>query len=31
MNFKPMNVWPMAIMLILILFLIFWLGGGLAR
>ena len=28
---KPMNVWPMAIMLILVLFIIFWLGGGLAH
>jgi len=28
---KPMNVWPMVFMLILVLFLIFWLAGGLAR
>ena len=28
---KPMNVWPMAIMLLVILFIIFWLAGGLAR
>ena len=28
---KPINVWPMVFMLVLVLFLIFWLAGGLAR
>jgi hypothetical protein len=28
---KPMNVLPMVVLLIVILFLIFWLGGGLAH
>jgi len=27
---KPINPWPMLIMLIVILFLIFWLWGGLS-
>jgi hypothetical protein len=28
---KQLNPWPMIIMLIVVLFLIFWLGGGLAH
>jgi len=28
---KPINVWPMLILLIIVLFIIFWLSGGLAR
>jgi hypothetical protein len=28
---KPINVLPMVVLLIVILFLIFWLGGGLAH
>jgi hypothetical protein len=28
---RQLNVWPMLMMLVLVLFLIFWLSGGLAR
>jgi hypothetical protein len=28
---KPINVWPMLLLLIVVLFMIFWLSGGLAR
>ncbi len=28
---KPINVWPLLAMLVLVLFLIFWFYGGLAR
>ena len=28
---KQLNVWPMLMMLILVLFIIYWLSGGLAR
>ena len=28
---KQLNVWPMVMMLIVVLFLIFWLDGGLAK
>ena len=28
---KPMNVFPMLVMLILVLLIIYWLGGGFAR
>ncbi len=28
---KPLNVWPLLAMLVLVLFLIFWFYGGLAR
>jgi hypothetical protein len=28
---KQLNVWPMLIMLILVLFTIYWLSGGFAR
>jgi hypothetical protein len=28
---KQLNVWPMLIMLILVLFIIYWLSGGFAR
>ena len=28
---KQINVWPMLFMLIVVLFIIFWLNGGLAR
>jgi hypothetical protein len=28
---KPINVWPMLILLIIVLFVIFWLGGAFAR
>jgi hypothetical protein len=28
---KPINVWPMLIMLIVVVLIIFWLGGAFAR
>ena len=28
---KPINVWPMLMLLIVVLFVIFWLGGAFAR
>ena len=28
---KQLNVWPLLMLLILVLFIIYWLGGGLAR
>jgi hypothetical protein len=28
---KPMNVWPMLIMLLVVVLVIFWLGGAFAR
>jgi hypothetical protein len=28
---KQLNVWPMLALLIIVLFIIFWLSGGLAR
>jgi hypothetical protein len=28
---KQLNVWPMLMMLILVLFIIYWLSGGFAR
>jgi hypothetical protein len=28
---KQLNVWPMLVLLIVVLFIIFWLSGGLAR
>jgi hypothetical protein len=28
---KPINVWPMLILLIIVLFIIFWLGGAFGR
>jgi hypothetical protein len=28
---KPMNVWPMLIMLVVVVLIIFWLGGAFAR
>jgi hypothetical protein len=28
---KQLNVWPMLALLIVVLFIIFWLSGGLAR
>ena len=28
---KQLNVWPMLMMLILVLFMIYWLSGGFAR
>ena len=28
---KPMNAWPMIAMLVVVVFLIFWFSGGLAK
>jgi hypothetical protein len=28
---KPMNVWPMLILLVIVVLIIFWLGGAFAR
>jgi uncharacterized membrane protein YqiK len=28
---KPINVWPMLILLIIVIFVILWLGGAFAR
>jgi hypothetical protein len=28
---KQLNVWPMLVLLLVVLFVIFWLSGGLAR